>query len=367
MSMSPKIKDDIIYWLALKQVQGIGNVIYKKLINAFNTPDRIFKAPIEELRKAEGIPESLLERIKAFNSFEEHEKELQAIKHLDVSIITFNDESYPPLLKQINDPPPYLYVKGDLSIKNNKVVAVVGTRYPSPYGQTATKELAQRLVEEGYTIVSGMARGIDSMAHKSAIDNKGRTVAVFGCGINVVYPESNKELSKKIIDHGALITEYSINTPPLQMNFPERNRIISGMATALIVVEASLNSGTMITVSHALDQGREVFAAPGQIYSMMSQGTNRLIKHGATMIDSIDTLIEELNNLTSFEDEDKRPQQVPDAYVDILKYISNEPVALDTVISQSNIETSKVMSILTEMELNGFVKQLPGKRYIKME
>ncbi|MCL5878556.1 MAG: DNA-processing protein DprA, partial [Deltaproteobacteria bacterium] len=242
---------------------------------------------------------------------------------------------------------------------------IVGTRFPSPYGEEITAEIALALVKQGVTLVSGMAKGIDSATHKTALENRGTTIAVWGTGINRVYPAENRQLAHDIADKGLILSEYPLDTPPLDKNFPARNRIISGLSLAVIVTEASLNSGTMITVSHALDQGRDVFAVPGQIYSMMSQGTNRLIKHGCAMVDSVDSLVAEIRAI--LPSEKKSTAALPESHAGVLSVLSSDPMDLDTIIIRSQFDTAKVMSILTEMELNGIVKQLPGKRFIKME
>ncbi len=358
-------RDDLYYWLALKRVGGIGNVYFKKLVHAFHSPESVFSASMEELQKVDGIAGSIAARIKDFDRFDEVDDELSRIREQNIDIITLTDGQYPKLLKQIPDPPPFLYAKGVLDTPAQKCIAVVGTRFPSPYGEQITGEIAAELVHQGYTIASGMAKGIDAAAHKTAILHKGSTVAVWGTGIDRVYPSENIQLAQDIARHGLILTEYPPGTPPIETNFPGRNRIISGMSIAVIVTEASLNSGTMITVSHALDQGREVFAVPGPIFSMMSQGTNRLIKQGGNMVDTIDNLIKELHALIPFEQCDK--PEMPQSHTEVLSVLSSTPVDLDTVISRLKFDTAKVMSILTEMELNGTVKQLPGKRFIKTE
>ncbi len=366
MSLNTNARDELIYWIALKQVEGVGNVFYKRLIASFHNARAVFSASAEELGQVEGISGTVVSRIRRFRAFDEAKEELNRIKQQKADIITLNDARYPELLKQISDPPPYLYARGmpDTPLQG-PCVAIVGTRFPSAYGENITREIASALTGEGFTIVSGMAKGIDSIAHKTAIKHKGRTIAVWGTGINRIYPPENKQLAQDIAKYGLILTEYPAGTPPLDVNFPERNRIISGLSVAVIVTEASLNSGTMITVSHALDQGREVFAVPGQIHSMMSQGTNRLIKQVGNMVDSVDNLVREIKACMPAERDKKTV--MPESHACILSILSGEPVDLDTVIARSKFDTSKVMSILTEMELTGVVKQLPGQRFVKME
>ncbi len=366
MSFDTNKYDELLSWIALKHVQGVGSIFYKRLIAVFNSPKNVFSASYDELMKVEGISDTVVKRIKHFDSIARAEEELKRIKQEGIEIITLTDKHYPQLLRQINDPPPFLYAKGQLDVAlQSPCIAIVGTRFPSPYGEEVTSEIALALVKEGFTIVSGMAKGIDSIAHKTAITHKGSTITVWGTGINRVYPAENKQLAHDIADHGLIMSEYPMDTPPLEANFPERNRIISGLSLAVIVTEASLNSGTMITVSHALDQGRDVFAVPGQIYSMMSQGTNRLIKHGCAMVDSIESLIIEVKAFMPSQKNNKF--EMSESHINVLSTLSSEPMDLDTIIIRSKFDTAKVMSILTEMELNGVVKQLPGKRFIKME
>lgn len=366
MSTNTNKKDELIFWIALKQVEGVGNVSFKRLIETFGTARAVFSASADELGRVEGIPGSLINRIRNFRSFDEAGDACTRAVREQIGILTLADKHYSPLLKQINDPPPFLYTQGRQdTLLQKPCIAIVGTRFPSPYGEQMAKEISAALTAEDFTVVSGMARGIDSIAHKTALQHRGRTIAVWGTGINRIYPSENKELAKDLARHGLILTEYPFDTPPLDVNFPERNRIISGLSLAVVVIEASLNSGTMITVSHALDQGREVFAVPGQIYSMMSQGTNRLIKQGCNMVDSVDNLVRELKALVPPARE-SAPGLSGD-HADILALLSPEPLDLDTVIARSQFDTAKVMSMLTEMELNGIVKQLPGKRFIKME
>lgn len=363
-----KKDEELLYWIALRSVEGVGNISYKRLISAFDTPKMVFSASYDALLHVEGITQSIANNIKQFNKLYIAEEELKKIRKTHADIITLNDPLYPPLLKQIEDPPPFLYAKGQLNLaKGSSCVAIVGTRFPSPYGKQITEEITSALVKNGLTIISGMAKGIDTIAHKTAIAHSGNTIAVWGNGINRVYPTENKQLAQQIEKHGLILTEYAIDTPPIDVNFPERNRIISGIGIAVIVTEASLNSGTMITVSHALDQGRDVFAVPGPIYSMMSQGTNRLIKHGSGVVDSVDNLLKEIELLIPSKQKKEPVANISSSELKILSVLSSEPLDLDTIIIKTKFDTGKVMSTLTEMELKGIVRQLPGKQFIKTE
>ncbi len=366
MSGDASKKDELLFWIALRLVEGVGNVTYKRLIASFGTPQRVFSAPSGDLLQVEGITQSVADRIRHSTVFPAAETALARIRQEGVQVVTLSDPQYPELLKQINDPPPFLYAKGRTDVLTaSPCIAIVGTRFPSPYGEEVTGEIALAMAGLGLTIVSGMAKGIDAVAQRTALAHNVPTIAVWGTGINRVYPAENRKLAHEIADKGLILSEYPLDTPPLDTNFPERNRIISGLSLAVIVTEASLNSGTMITVSHALDQGRDVFAVPGQIYSMMGQGTNRLIKHGCAMVDSIDSLVAEVRALLPKQTPDAAA--IPEAHAGLLAFLSREPVDLDTIITLSKFDTAKVMSMLTEMEISGVVKQLPGKRFVKME
>ncbi len=362
---STDIRDDLYYWLALRRVEGIGAVYCKKLIDAFHGPKAVFSASSEELQGVGGIAGTLADRIKDFGGFDDAQNEIEKIRKEGIGIVTLTDARYPALLKRIADPPPFLYTKGLPDTPVERCIAVVGTRFPSPYGGRVTEDIVLELIARGFTIVSGMAKGVDAVAQRTALLHKGHTVAIWGTGLDRAYPAENARLAQDIARYGLILTEYPLGTPPLETNFPERNRIISGMSLAVIVTEASLNSGTMITVSHALDQGREVFAVPGPIDAMMSQGTNRLIKQGGGMVDTVDSLIAELEVLAPRSP--ARRADLPREQADVLSALEAGTMDLDTLISRLKIDTAKVMSILTEMELNGLVKQLPGKRFMRME
>ena len=281
------------YWLALNMVPGIGRKLYHRLINHFHFPEKVFQATNSQLLQIEGVGENLAATITSFDVDKviEQEKKLVTLNH--VSIITFQDDIYPENLKKIYDPPPVLYMKGSIAKMDNIAVAIVGTRIPSRYGKLVTEKISSELAERGVTIISGMASGIDSIAHRSAIAAGGRTIAVFGCGVNMTYPTENINLKEKIIENGAVLSEFPMNTRPERTNFPMRNRIISGLSLGTIVIEAAEKSGALITSDFALEQGKDVFAVPGNINSPKSKGTNRLIKMWAKLIENAEDVIEE--------------------------------------------------------------------------
>ncbi|MFA4915804.1 MAG: DNA-processing protein DprA [Syntrophales bacterium] len=377
---------DLRYWLALKFVDGVGNVGFKALTGALGSPRNVFHETINNLKMVPGLGKKAAANIKAFNDWGRVEKEMETAQELNVSLVTFHDPRYPKALLNIYDPPPLLYVKGTLREEDINV-AVVGSRVASTYGKFVTERLCRELVLNGITVVSGMARGIDSAAHRGAIAAKGRTIAVLGSGLDVVYPPENEKLFMEIAGHGAVITEFPFGTPPHGTNFPARNRIISGVSSGVVVVEAGEKSGSLITARLALEQGREVFAVPGSIDTTGSKGTHRLIKQGAKLIENIHDIIEEIlpqlerglqdntrQAKNSRQDDAAQGKEIPslmevsgltEAEMIILKQLSSEPVGVDSIIASTRLKVNDVLNLLLNMELKGLVKQLPGKLFIR--
>lgn len=357
---------DLRYWLGLNCIPKIGKAVYKSLINRFGSPENVFKASIEELLEVEGLKKESALAVKRFKEWEEIEKEISLIQKHNVSIVTIKDNNFPKNLLTINDPPPYLYVKGNILEQDNLAVAVVGTRTPSHYGVTTAERLARELAEAGVTVVSGLARGIDSAAHRGALSGKGRTIAVLGCGIDIVYPQENKKLFGEIAENGAVISEYPMGMPPIPQNFPMRNRIISGLSLGVLVAEASLKSGSLITARLALDYGRDVFALPGAITSERSKGTNKLIKDGAKLIECTEDILDELpvkrgvRKESIAENRDLLPEEEG-----ILNLLDGAPLLIDTIIQETGLSVSKINAILLDMEIKGLVGQEPGKIFYK--
>ena len=362
----------IFFWLALSRVPGVGNVIYKRLIEKFHDPENVFHSDPHELKKVEGIRPTTIKVItKNFRGNDWVNKELDQIEKQGITILTLNDELYPHILKTIYDPPPILYVKGEIQQKDSLSLAIVGSRSASTYGKDIAQRLAQSLTRRGFTIVSGLARGIDTAAHKGALKAGGRTLAVFGSGIDVIYPRENKSLAEKIIKNGAVISEFPFGTPPEAAHFPSRNRIISGLSLGTVIIEASFRSGSLITARLALEQGREVFAVPGNIDSPWSKGTNRLIKEGAKLIMNPEDIIEEvlpqyeepgrLGNRNTLDLKKLTPESKK-----ILGLMEANPIHIDTLIRESDLSTSQVSSLLLDLELKGLVKQLTGKMFKKL-
>jgi DNA processing protein len=360
---------DLYYWIALRFVFGIGNINYKNLINHFGSPEKALQATADELAQVEGITSRAIESIRNFKPGTEIEHEIELIGRKSVTIITLNDPAYPENLKNIYDPPPFLYVKGSITKNDDNAIAVVGSRNASEYGISATERISRELARSGLTIVSGMARGIDSTAHYGALSVNGRTIAVLGSGIDVVYPPENRKLYESIAEHGAVISEVPIGTEPNAYNFPARNRIISGLSLGVLVVEASLKSGSLITARLALEQGRDVFAVPGNVHSYKSKGTHRLLKEGAKLVESAQDIRDEIRvNASAAGADEKQPDATIDLNPDsrsVYQLLHEEPVHIDELIAQTGFTSSKVSAILLDLELDELIKQLPGKRFAK--
>lgn len=357
------------YWLALNMVSGVGRKLYHRLINHFHSPQNVFQASSFELQQVEGVGENLVKAITTFEVEKAIQQEKKLIELNSVSILTYLDVNYPANLKKIFDPPPVLYFKGSIQKSDLIAVAVVGSRTPTRYGKYVTEKISTDLARRGITIVSGMASGIDSIAHRSAISVKGRTIAVLGCGVNMTYPVENRNLKANIQEHGAILSEFPMSTKPARTNFPMRNRIISGLSLGTIIVEAAEKSGALITSEFALEQGKDVFAVPGNINSPKSKGTNRLIKMGAKLIENADDVIEEFPHelQMSLQKDVIRKTEAIDLSDDekkIYSLISEEESHIDTLIQESQLPSHKVSALLVQLELKGIIKQYSGKMFV---
>ena len=367
--------ENLLPWLYLKAVPGIGNHLYKRLISQFHSPQRIFQLTPDELVTVEGISKHLASAIRNYRASSQIKRELDQVFQKGYTVITLVDPSYPVLLKEIPDPPPFLYVSGDLAAAH-KNIAVVGSRNATAYGIAATQKLCADLTAFDLTIVSGMALGIDTAAHQGALAGKGKTVAVLGSGFNRIYPAKNRKLFERISETGAVISEFALDTAPEAHNFPIRNRIISGMSMGTIVVEASRKSGSLITARLAAEQNREVFAVPGSIHSFKSTGTHTLIKQGAKLVENAHDVIEEL---TAFLEaipvpldpgvnrEPKGGVQLSPEEIAVYRSLSPYPEHIDAIVRQTNIDPGKLLSLLLQLELKGMVQQLPGKLFSALE
>ncbi len=383
---------DLKYWLALKWVEGVGNLGFIALVDSFGSPEAAFNAAAGDLKEVAGIGQKTAAAIKSFSQWKQVEKELESLRGHQASIVTYHDPLYPKNLLNIYDYPPLLYVKGEF-LHDEVIVAVVGSRIASPYGKFSTERLCRELAAKGITVASGLARGIDAAAHQGSLAGRGRTIAVLGCGIDIVYPPENKELFKMIPAQGAIITEYPFGTPPSGANFPARNRIISGLSLGVVVVEATDKSGSLITARMALEQGREVFAVPGSIDAVGSKGTNRLIKQGAKLIENADDIIEEIlpqtgRNMESLNPKEKSPRkpngegmetnasatkggestgELNEGERKILGHITSAPIDIDTLIAVTGERAGEILNTLLLLELKGIISQLPGKTFMRKE
>lgn len=357
-------------WLALARVQGLGCVGCKKLADHFGDPRRSFSASAGELAQVQGLDKEAIAGLLAFSEWEEARRELERITEAGARIVPFNASDYPVRLRMIADPPPFLYIKGDMRDEDSKAVAVVGSRSASDYGIRITRDLCQGLASLGFTVVSGMARGIDGEAHEAALSAGGRTLAVLGCGVDVVYPPEHEKLYRRICRNGAVLSELPMETPPFSYNFPARNRLISGITLGVVVVEATEKSGSLITAGLALEQDREVFAVPGEAGASRSRGTHRLIRQGAKLVETVQDVIEEiapqLLARAGVGQKDTPVLLPPDVSVDakkIFALVAERPLQIDEVIETSGLSPAKVSEILLDLEIRGFLKQLPGKRF----
>ena len=360
--------DQILPWFILKSVSGIGDLLFKRLIDRFNSPASIFEATRDELLKVEGITPRLVAAIKQRQISDSVKKDFDRVRQKGVKIVTMADPDYPPLLLQIPDPPPFLYVDGclDGSIKN---VAVVGSRNATNYGRSATLRLCRDLARLKITVVSGMALGIDSAAHEGALMGKGATVAVLGSGLENIYPAENRKLYDRIVDTGAVVSEFPLNAEPDAHNFPRRNRIISGMSLGTVVVEATRRSGSLITARLSAEQNREVFAVPGSIQSFKSTGTHTLIKQGAKLVEHAQDIMEEFSSMIEVPAEteitpDGPPEAMPRLSPEeskVFEALGPYPVHIDDLARNLSMESGKLSSVLLQLELKNIVRQSPGK------
>ena len=355
--------DDRRYWIGFDQIRGIGSVRTKMLLDYFGDLSEAWKSNPTSLREA-GLPEKIVSSFVKIRREIDLEKEWDLIQQLGISVVTYDQDNYPRLLQSIEHPPPVLYIKGSFIDEDDCSVAVVGTRKKTSYGKQVTSELSRFLASNGITVISGMARGIDTIAHQSALDANGRTIAVFGSGLDVIYPPENRDLAEKIKAHGALVSEFYPGTQPEGVNFPPRNRIISGLSKAVVVVEADEKSGALITAKFAVEQSRDVFAVPGSIYAPRSRGTNRLISDGALPLLDFNELLLALNLEQSAEFryvQNVLPKN--DIELLLLNTIRDEPLHIDDIKSITGLSTDKVSASLVMMELKGFVRKVGNMMY----
>jgi len=356
--------DEKVFWVGLNLVKGIGAARFETLMAHFGSPQAAWEAPAQQLRSV-GLPSPVVDALLEVRSTVNLEQVWSQIQSKGIKLITLDDEMYPARLRQIDQPPPVLYALGNLTEQDEWAVAVVGTRRVTHYGRQVAEEIAAFLAQNGVTVVSGLARGIDSIAHKAALDAGGRTIAVLGSGVDQIYPVENRDLAERMAASGAVLSDYALGTPPEAGNFPPRNRIIAGLSIAVVVVEAGERSGASITANFALEQGREVFALPGNIYSPQSKGTNRLIRDGAHPLLASEDLLEVLN-LSMVTEHQKARIVLPANAVEaaIFEVLGHEPVHVDHIGQQARLPIEQISAALTLMELKGMVRQVGGMRYV---
>ncbi len=369
VSPPPWSQDAAAPWLALRRVKGLGCLGFKKLVERFADANKIFKASRSELEQVEELRAEAIESIVHFDEWTDVAEEITRARKIGVSLVCYNDPSYPARLRAIADPPPVLYLKGELTGADEKAVAIVGSRSASDYGRRVARDLARGLAGVGVTVVSGMARGIDGMAQEAALSAGGRTVAVLGSGVERAYPPEHDKLHARISDNGAVLSELPIGTRPLAFNFPARNRLISGLSLGVVVVEATEKSGSLITASMAVEQGREVFAVPGEVGSSRSRGAHRLIRQGANLVESVEDILSEIAPQLLARGgvaQSAAPALPPNSSEEtrkIFALLQDGAIQVDEAIEKSGIATARVLQILLELELQGFVTQLAGKKY----
>jgi DNA processing protein len=369
------------YWLALRRVHGVGPRISRLLLERFQAPERIFAASDDELVQT-GIPRPTARNIRTFTDFDPIERELCELPRIGARLVRWSDADYPVNLRHIADPPPYFFLRGSLDGDDPKHIAVVGARTASDAGRRMAQRLGLELAAKGFAVVSGLARGIDSEAHQGALDARGRTVAVMGCGIDVIYPPENRKLAEAIVaGGGGILSELPVGSPPIAENFPTRNRLISGLCLGVVIVEAAEKSGSLITARMALEQDRQVFAVPGSPLTGRTRGSDRLLKEGARLVDCVEDVLEELAPQLGVVEASRVDSDAPsslsnemptsastESELDASKVVLNqlkgsEKLHVDSIIEDTGLNAQTVLKLLLELELGGLVKQHPGKLF----
>jgi DNA processing protein len=352
------------YWIGFNLIKGIGAVRMQALIQHFGDLEVAWSAAPVELARA-GLSLKLIERIMQARAGVDLEKLLAKIETQHIKILTWEDEDYPQRLKEIEQPPPVLYLRGAYLPDDIFAVAIVGTRRVTPYGRQITEELASFLAANGITVISGLARGVDALAHQTALKAGGRTIGVLGSGVDKIYPPEHRALAEQMLERGAIVSDYAPGTPPDASNFPPRNRIISGLSLAVVVVEAGETSGALITAEFAAEQGREIFAVPGSILAPQSKGTNKLIQNGALPLLSVNDLMQALD-LTRVGEHKAARKIIPTDETEacLMSVLGNEPLHVDEIRNQTELPIEKVSAALALMELKGMVRQVGGMNYV---
>lgn len=356
---------DIRHWIGLSMVRDIGPVTGRKLLAAFGSPESVFQANTDDLISLQGISRERAGHIRKFCEWEAVETYLGRMKFEGITAVPYPDERYPEALRNIEDAPLVLYMKGEYIPDDRFAIGVVGSRKHTAYGESVTQRIAGELAASGFTVISGLARGIDTLSHKSALAARGRTIAVLGSGPDVCYPAENRALTERIVSSGCVMSEFLPGTLPNKENFPRRNRLISGLSLGILVVEATHNSGSLITAGYALEQNKEVFAVPGNITSRNSEGTNKLLRQGAKMVLTAGDIIEELAPVLKGYISMKRRQTEPLIGEEerLCSMLSPEPKHIDLISRESGLSVNQLLNLLLSLELKGIVKQASGKRF----
>jgi DNA processing protein len=363
-------EQELKYWLAWNKISDVGPKRFGKLVKHFASAENAWNVKSKEISEILKLSDKIFLRICEEKNNINPDQELELLDKYKVKVLTIKDDSYPKNLKTIHDPPPVLYFKGTIIEKDKNSISIVGSRKATYYGKMVAENISKDLALRGFSIISGMARGIDTISHKGALSVNGRTIAVLGCGIDIIYPPENRKLAREIEESGAVITEFPFSTLPERQNFPRRNRIISGLSLGTVVVEAAQKSGSLITADFALEQGREVFAVPGNIISPLSNGTNNLIKQGAKLVNTYQDILEELPIVIKEEttnNEEINPKQFSLSEEDKIIYeiINTKPIYINEIIKTSKLPPSKVSEVLLNLELKDLIKEIEGKKYIK--
>ena len=355
---------DLKYWIGFSFIPGIGRVRLGQIENYFGNLEAAWNAPAGELKKAH-LDDSIIHAVTTWRPRLSLDEEIEKMKRHGVQALTWHDEKYPARLKEIYDYPPILYVKGEILPEDEWCLAIVGTRLATAYGRQVTEEIATDLAHNKITVVSGLARGIDTIAHQAALEAGGRTIAVSACGLDIIYPIENSNLAKQIIEHGAIISEYPLGTKPKPEYFPRRNRILSGISLGVLVTEAGESSGALITADLALEQNRDVLAVPGSVLSLASYGTNHLIQQGAKLVQNCQDILEELN-LRAVAQQLEFKEIIPTSDTEslLLHKLSAEPSHIDEICAGSGLPVSTVSSTLAMMELKGLIKSIGSMKYV---
>lgn len=353
------------YWVAFNRVSGIGPARLAALLEVCGSVEAAWKAPIQQL-KAAGLDRRTLENLLSLRRSLDLAAEWQRLEQLAITVLTWEDPEYPDNLREVPHPPPVLYVRGELIPQDRCAVAVVGTRQASVYGREVARRVATDLAKNGVTVVSGLALGVDAIAHTAALEAGGRTLAVLGSGVDQIYPAQNRKIASAMAQQGAILSEYPLGTKPEASNFPPRNRVISGLSLCVVVVEAGERSGALITAKFAAEQGRDVFAVPGSILHPGSVGCNQLIQEGASPLLSVDDLLRQLDLQRVATQQETRQALPPDpSEAQLLAHLSAEPKHIDELVREVTLAAAQISSLLTIMELKGLVRQVGTLRYVR--